>query len=91
LGYPATATFADDTAILAVGYSSEETTTKLQGACFRINDWTRFWRMRINENKSLHIDFTYRKNVQIPVAINSTNIPYSNTAKCLGMNLDIRL
>jgi hypothetical protein len=40
-----TATFADDTAILAAGYSSEETTTKLQEACFRINDWTRLWRM----------------------------------------------
>jgi hypothetical protein len=45
----------------------------------------------INENKSVHIDFAYRKNVQIPVAINNTNIPYSNTAKYLGMNLDIRL
>jgi hypothetical protein len=43
-----TANFADDTAILAVGYSSEETNTKLQEACFRINDWTRLWRMRID-------------------------------------------
>jgi hypothetical protein len=47
--------------------------------------------MWINENKSVHIDFTYRKNVQIPVAINNTNIPYSNTAKYLEMNLDIWL
>jgi hypothetical protein len=39
-----TATFAVYTAILAVGYSSEETTTKLQDACIRINDWTRLWR-----------------------------------------------
>jgi hypothetical protein len=47
--------------------------------------------MRINENKSVHIDFAYRKNVQILIAINNTNIPYSNTAKYLAMNLDIRL
>jgi hypothetical protein len=86
-----TATFADDTAILAVGCSSDETTTKLQESCSRINDWTRLWRMRINENKSVHIDFACRKNVRIPVAINNTKIPYSNTAKYLGMNLDIRL
>jgi hypothetical protein len=66
-------------------------TTKLQEACIIINDWTRLGRMRINENKSVHIDFAYRKNVQIPVAINNTNIPYSNTVKYLGMNLDIRL
>jgi hypothetical protein len=86
-----TATYADDTAILAVGYSSKETTTKLQEACFRINDWTRLWRMRINENKSVHIDFAYKKNVQIPVPINKTNIPCSNSANYLGMNLDIQL
>jgi hypothetical protein len=86
-----TTTFADDTAILAVGYSSENTTTKLKEACSRINDWTRLWRMRINENKSVHIDFAYRKNVQIPVTINNMNIPYSNTAKYPGMNLDIEL
>jgi hypothetical protein len=35
--------------------------------------------MGINENKSVHIDFAYRKNVQIPVAINNTNILYSNS------------
>jgi hypothetical protein len=74
-----TATFADDTVILAVGYSSEETTTKLQEACIRINNWTRLRRMLINENKSVHIDFAYSKNVQIPVVINNTNIPYSNS------------
>jgi hypothetical protein len=45
--------------------------------------------MRINENKSVHIDFAYRKNVQIPVAINNTN--HTVAAKYLGMNLDIRL
>jgi hypothetical protein len=84
-----TATFADNTAMLAVGYKSEEITTKLQEVCIRINDWTRLWRMLINENKSVHIDFAYRKNVQIPVAINSTSTSTSNTAKYLGMNLDI--
>jgi hypothetical protein len=86
-----TATFTDDTVILAVGYSSEETTTKLQEACIRINDWTGLWRLQINENKSVHIDFVYRKNIQIPVAINNINIPYSNTVKYLRMNLDIKL
>jgi hypothetical protein len=39
-----TATLADDTAVLAVGYSNKETSTKLQETCIRINDWTRLWR-----------------------------------------------
>jgi hypothetical protein len=40
--------------------------------------------MQINENKSVHIDFACRKNVQILVAINNTNIPYNNTANESG-------
>jgi hypothetical protein len=45
----------------------------------------------IFSTKLVHTDFAYRKNIQIPVAISNTNIPYSNTAKYLGMNRDIRL
>jgi hypothetical protein len=42
--------------------------------------------MRIKENESVRVDFAHRKNA----AISSTNTPYSNTAKYLGMDLDIR-
>lgn len=85
------ATFADDTAILAIGYDNVETAAKLQEACNRVTDWTKRWRVRINESKSAHVDFTYKQNEQVPVSINNAKIPHCNTAKYLGMNLDIRL
>ena len=36
-----TATFADDTALLTVGSTAEESTSKLQLAINKIADWTR--------------------------------------------------
>ncbi|CAA9993736.1 unnamed protein product [Nesidiocoris tenuis] len=60
-----TATFADDTAILAVGESNEESTQKLNRAISRISSWTAKWRIRLNEAKSVHIDFTNRSIVKM--------------------------
>jgi hypothetical protein len=85
------ATFADDTAILAVGDSGEEAARKLQIASDNINAWTRRWRIRINEGKSAHVDFTNNKHEHNVITINNNNIPHSNTAKYLGMNLDAKL
>ena len=53
------ATFADDTAIIAVGDNSEEASRKLQQASDNINNWTQAWKIRINESKSVHVQFTY--------------------------------
>lgn len=85
------ATFADDTAILAVGRTNEEATEKLQTAANQINNWTKRWRIKLNENKSVHINFTNKVVQYIPVNINNNIIPYSNTAKYLGITLDAKL
>lgn len=85
------ATFADDTAILAVGNSSEEATEKLQNAINQINNWTKRWRTKLNESKSIHVNFTNKVNQHIPVYINNKQVPYSNTAKYLGITLDAKL
>lgn len=55
------ATFADDTAVLAVGNMIEETTANLQGAVNKINVWTRPCHIKINESKSVHVNFRNRK------------------------------
>ena len=52
------ATFADDTAILAIGNNKAESTEKLKSAITKVRSWTRKWRIKINETKSVHIDFT---------------------------------
>lgn len=85
------ATFADDTAIMAVGVTHEEAVEKLQAAINDVYDWTKKWRIKLNESKSTHIDFTNKKNAYHPVYINNNVIPYENVAKYLGMTLDTKL
>lgn len=85
------ATFADDTAILAVGKTIEETTAKLQNALNKVNQWTRDWRIALNETKSVHVNFTYKKINDLPIFLNLARIPFANEAKYLGMTLDAKL
>jgi hypothetical protein len=49
------------------------------------------WRIKLNESKSVHIDFTNKKITQQPIFINGTQVPYANTAEYLGMTLDAKL
>lgn len=87
-----TATFADNTALLAVGTTIEEATQKLQHATDHISQWTKKWRVKLNELKSVNVNFTniiIQNNV--PIVINDTIVPIENTAKYLGMNLDVKL
>ena len=85
------ATFADDTAIMAVGTSVDDSTEKLQSALSKIYNWTEKWKIKLNESKSVHIDFTNRRIEYKPVYLNNQIIPHSNTAKYLGMTLDSKL
>ena len=87
-----TATYADDTAILSVGKSQQESIAKLQSACDEITNWAEKWKIKLNEQKSLNINFTY-KNIkeQIPINLNRVQVPFANTAKYLGMKLDTKI
>lgn len=86
------ATFADDTAILATGSTAQEATQKLQIAADEIKTWTEKWRIKLNEMKSVHTNFTYRRMDEVePVNISGIVVPYANTAKYLGMTLDTKL
>jgi hypothetical protein len=85
------ATFADDTGVLAVGCNEQEANNNLQVALNKISAWTNLWRIKLNETKSVHINFTNRRAEQIPIIVNNHMIPYANTAKYLGMNLDAKL
>lgn len=87
------ATFADDTAIIATGKNIEDATDRLQTAINAVNNWTKKWRIKLNETKSAHINFTNKRvnPMSLPVEINSQIIPYVNTAKYLGMTLDVKL
>jgi len=83
-------TFADDTAIMAVGDSVKETTEELQPAVDKVNNWTRKWLIKLNEAKSVYVDFTNTRCQNTPITKNDV-IPHSNTATYLGMALDAKL
>lgn len=55
LDHETIATFADDTAVITVGSDHEEAAEKLQTSINKINIWTKTWRIKLNENKSVHI------------------------------------
>jgi hypothetical protein len=57
----------------------------------KIEQWTRKWRLKINETKSAHITFILRKGTCPPVYINQTIIPQTDTVKYLGLHFDKRL
>lgn len=86
------AMFADDTALLAVGKEQRLSTKLLQTASNEIVKWTKQWRIKLNETKSVHVNFTNKLLKDPPTLdINGTVIPYENNAKYLGMTLDAKL
>lgn len=86
------ATFADDTALMVIGSSLDEATNMLQDASDKIQQWTRRWKIKLNELKSVHINFTNKRIENSPaVTLNGVVVPYVNTAKYLGMTLDTKL
>lgn len=87
-----TAMFADDTAILSVSESHTEATRNLQKALDCVAKWTKDWKIKLNEQKSVHVTFALRKqDFHQAVFINNQKIPSSNTAKYLGLHLDAKL
>jgi predicted ATP-grasp superfamily ATP-dependent carboligase len=66
------ATFADDTAVMAIRETVDISTRKLQSAVKKVAIWTRKWRIKLNVSISVHIDFTNNKIKQQPIFIIGT-------------------
>lgn len=64
-------TFTDDTVILSVTSSNEKATDKLQTAVKQILSWTKKWRVKLNESKSSHINFTIEHFEHILTTLNN--------------------
>jgi hypothetical protein len=86
-----TATFADDTAVIAMDYDPTTTSQKLQTSLLVIQSWLKTWRMKANETKSVHVTFIARQATCPPVHINDVQIPQEEHVKYLGLTLDRRL
>lgn len=86
-----TTTFADDTAILCSNRNLLRTHRQLQAHMDSINDWCEKWGIKLNEDKSVQITFTLRKDTCPSIKINNKTIPQRKSAKYLGIHLDRRL
>jgi len=81
-------TFADDTAVLTTNPDPTLTSANLQDHLRTIENWTRKWRLKINDTKSSHITFTLRRGHCSPVYINQTVVPQAEMDKYLGLHFE---
>lgn len=86
-----TATYADDTAIMASHQDPNIASKYLQEHLVEVEKWMKKWRIKPNGTKSIHITFTLRRDTCPPVSLNSIVIPQSEEVKYLGLHLDRRL
>jgi len=84
-------TFADDTAILSRHAHFNEAISNLQTHLHSIEEWSRQWRLKINESKSKHVTFTLRKGNIPQLHLNQQTLPQADTVKYLGIHFDRRL
>lgn len=86
-----TATFADDTAILASHADAVSASQNLQNNLNEVQQWLKKWRIKANGTKSTHVTFTMRRDTCPPVTLDNCQLPQQEDVKYLGMHLDRRL
>lgn len=84
IDFTRTATFADDTSILANNPDPEIASQYLQFILLLVQEWCHRWRVRINEAKFTHITFTFKRYICPPGKLNDVDLPqaevkYSNS------------
>lgn len=86
-----TATFADDTAILASDKKPVLATQKLQTSLNKIANWLQKWRIKASASKSVHVTFTLRQGNCPPAHLGNDTLPHQDSVRYLGLHLDRRL
>lgn len=86
-----TATYADDTVVLASHEDPNVASRYLQEHLDEVGKWMRKGRIKPNSTKSTHITFTLRRDTCPAVTLNNIALPQSEEVKYLGLHLDRRL
>jgi hypothetical protein len=71
-GMTMTATYADDTAVLATHTDPATASGYLQENLYDMQNWLKKWKIRVNESKSVQVTFTMKRGVCPPVTLNDT-------------------
>jgi len=88
-----TATYADNTAVLAAHNSHIEISLRAQESLHHIQRWFKKWKIKANGTKSVQVTFTIRREtcpLNVIVILNGQRILQAD-AKYLGIHLDRRL
>jgi hypothetical protein len=83
-----TATFADETAVLASHATPE---IQIPNCTLSRTKLAQKWRMKANETKSTHVTFTLKRSSCPPVQLNGVSLVQPDKVKYLGLHLDRRL
>ena len=86
-----TATFSDDTALLASHADPIIASSILQRGLDSMEKWFHKWGFKINENNSTHVTFTLWKQSYPQVTINKITIPNKDSVRYLDMTLGRRM
>ena len=85
------ADYADDKVILSINENPLIASSHLQAHLDLLSEWYEKWRVKINQNKSIHTTFTLKQGICPNITLNNVLIPSSDTVKYLGLVLDKRL
>ncbi|VVC35140.1 Zinc finger, CCHC-type,Reverse transcriptase domain [Cinara cedri] len=85
------ANYADDKVILSVHNDPLIASKNLQSHLNLLSEWYAKWKIKLNNNKSIHTTFTLRHGLCPNVTVNNLPIPALVTVKYLGLILDKRL
>jgi hypothetical protein len=86
-----TATFADDTAVVAMYSDPAIASQKLQTNLLAIQNWFKKWRMKANEFNSIHVMFITRRETCLKSIQTVCNSPKKKTSSILGYKLRLRI
>ena len=86
-----TALFADDTAVTSCNVNYDTAVSNLQTAINQISTWAARWKIKLNQSKSVRVDFTLRPHQYTPTIIDGSPIPTASHARYLGLHLDCKL
>ena len=86
-----TSLYADDTGNVAHDADYDTAVAKLQSAVDSVAKWAKKWKIRINESKSVRVDFSLRPHAHDPTILDGSAVPVANSARYLGLHLDNKL
>jgi hypothetical protein len=80
-----TALFADDSGVISHDTNYNTAVARLKSAVNNISIWAKDWKIRLNEAKSVRIDFSLRPHPYVPTVMEGKSVPLANSVRYLDL------